>query len=142
MEEPLQRGSPFGEGARGRLEPAVGVYGVLLRQRQAELIAEPGELLIEPWVHADGSRQIPGVDNAAGHQLDQQLPAGMSPMVWCTVRSSAPGCANAARIERTALSHAATGSSPAAPPCCSISLSSATGTPSRKPRYTCLPMIR
>jgi len=28
-------------------------------------------------------------------------------MVWCTVRSSAPGCANAARIERTALSHAA-----------------------------------
>jgi len=30
----------------------------------------------------------------------------------------------------------------ARPPCCRISLSSATGTPSRKPRYTCLPMIR
>lgn len=47
MEEPLQRGGPFGEGARGRLEPAVGLYGVLLHQRQVELIAELDELLIE-----------------------------------------------------------------------------------------------
>jgi hypothetical protein len=51
--------------------------------------------------------------------------------------------ANAARIERTALSHAVTGSSPTASLCrYSISLRPATGTPSRKPRYTCLPVIR
>ena len=56
MKEPLQGSGPFGDRARGRLEPAVGVYGVLLRQRHVELIAELDELLIEPWVHAAANR--------------------------------------------------------------------------------------
>jgi len=46
---------PLGERARGRLEPAAGVYGGLLHQQQLELIAELDEPLIEPWVHDNGS---------------------------------------------------------------------------------------